>query len=49
MIPLMIALIKVKKHIDLLPDHIKKEELRDTKLKYFDKLPIQKQRKELIY
>ena len=33
MIPLMIALIKVKKHIDELPDRIKKEELRDTKLK----------------
>ena len=45
MIPLM---IKVKKHIDQLPDRIKKEELRDTKLKDFVKLPIEKQRQELI-
>ena len=30
MIPLMIALIKVKKHINQLPDRIKKEQLRDT-------------------
>ena len=48
LIPLMIALIKVKKNIDLLPEHIKKEELRDTKLKDFVKLPIKKQREELI-
>ena len=44
----MIALIKVKKHIDLLTERIKKEELRDTKLKDFVKLPIKKQREELI-
>ena len=48
MIPLMIVLIKVKQHIDQLPDRIKKEELRDTKLKDFVKLPIEKQRQELI-
>ena len=45
---LMIALIKTKKHIDLLPQHIKKEELRDTRLSKFVKLPIEIQRKELI-
>jgi hypothetical protein len=49
MIPLMFALIKVKKHIDQLPDRIKKEALRDTKLKDFVKLPIEKQRQELIF
>ena len=47
-IPLMIALIKIKKHIDLLPQRIKKEELRDTRLSKFQKLPIEVQRKELI-
>ena len=44
----MIALIKIKKHIDLLPQRIKKEELRDTRLSKFVKLPIEEQRKELI-
>ena len=44
----MIALIKIKKHIDLLPQRIKKEELRDTRLSKFQKLPIEVQRKELI-
>ena len=48
MIPLMIAMIKVKKHIDLLPYRVKKEEFIETKLKEFVKLPIEKQRKELI-
>ena len=48
LIPLMIALIKVKKHIDLLPERFKKEELRDTKQKDFVRLPVEKQREELI-
>ena len=44
MILLMITMIKVKKHIGQLPGRIKKEALRDTKLKDFVKLPIEKQR-----
>ena len=48
MIPLMLAMIKVKKHIDLLPKHIKKEEFIDKKVKDFFKLPIEKQREDLI-
>ena len=37
MILLMIAMIKMKKHIDLLPYRVKKEEFIDTKLKEFVK------------
>ena len=48
MISLLIVLIRVKKHIDLLPQHLKKEEINDTKLKDFVKMPIKKQRQELI-
>ena len=48
MIPLLIALIKVKKHIDLLPQRLKKEEIYDTKLKDFVKMPVEKQRQILI-
>jgi hypothetical protein len=48
MIVLLIALIKVKKHIDLLPQLLKKEEINDTKLKDFVKMPIEKQNQELI-
>ena len=48
MIPLLIALIKVKRHIDLLPQRLKKEEIYDTKLKDFVKMPVEKQRQILI-
>jgi len=48
MIPLLVALIKVKKHIDLLPQRLKKEEIYDTKLKDFVKMPEEKQRQILI-
>ena len=44
----MLAMIKVKKHIDLLPSCVKKEEFINKKVKEFVKLPIKKQREELI-
>ena len=48
MIPLLLAMIKVKKHIDLLPSHTKKEDFVHKKLNEFIKWPIEIQSEELI-
>jgi len=48
LIPLMLAIIKVKKAIDLLPRYEKKEDFVDRKLQSFRNLPIEDQREHLI-
>ena len=48
MIPLMLAMIRVKKHIDFLPSRVRKEQFIDKKFKDFVMLPIEEQRRELI-
>ena len=45
MIPLMLAMMKVKKHIDLLPRYAKKEDLVSWKLNEFIRLPLEDQRR----
>ena len=48
MIPLMLAIIKLKKTIDFPPRFAKKENFVDRKLKIFLELPIEDQREHVI-
>ena len=48
MIPLMLATIRVKKHIDFMSSHIKKEDFVNIKLTEFVKLSIEDQREKIL-